>query len=98
VTLEDIIEDIHALDEDLRTYERKYGVLSETFYESYSRGEEPADEAWVQDWSDWAGAYQIWMRRREAYRKAIESLRTEDKPLATLIAQTARHVPLPISA
>ncbi|MGQ0602488.1 MAG: hypothetical protein ACT4QE_12440 [Anaerolineales bacterium] len=98
MTLEEVIEDIHALDEDLRTYERKYGVLSETFYESYARGEEPADEAWVQDWTDWAGAYQIWLRRRDAYRKAIESLRADNKPLATLIAKTARHVSLPVSA
>jgi hypothetical protein len=64
MTLEDVVQDIHALEEDLRKYERKYGVLSETFYEPYSRGEEPDDESWVKDWADWAGAYQIWLRRR----------------------------------
>jgi len=32
-------------------------VLSETFYESYTSGEEPEDEFWVMDWADWAGAY-----------------------------------------
>ncbi len=65
LTLQDIIADIHALNEDLGMYERKYGVLSETFYESYTRGEEPEDESWVLDWADWAGAYKIWLRRRE---------------------------------
>ena len=54
--LDDIVQDIHVLEQDLQTYERKYGVLSETFYESYLKGEEPADDAWVMDWSMWAGA------------------------------------------
>ncbi len=39
--LQEIVDDIHALREDIEAYERKYGVLSETFYESYMKGEEP---------------------------------------------------------
>ena len=31
MTLEDILQDIHACEETMLTYERKYGVLSETF-------------------------------------------------------------------
>ncbi len=34
MTLQEIITDIHALKEDLEAYERKYGVLSETFHVS----------------------------------------------------------------
>jgi len=45
--LTDILQDIHALEDEIRDYERKYGVLSETFYESYMAGEEPPDDAWV---------------------------------------------------
>jgi len=59
MTLQDIIADIHALYEDIGVYERKYGVLSETFYESYMSGEEPEDDSWILDWADWAGAYKI---------------------------------------
>ena len=59
MTLDDILHDIHVLEQDLQTYERKYGVLSETFYESYMKGEEPADDAWVMDWSAWAGTYDL---------------------------------------
>ncbi|MEK7325080.1 MAG: hypothetical protein AAB217_07470 [Chloroflexota bacterium] len=76
MTLEDILEDIHALEEDLRKYERKYGVLSETFYETYAKGEEPDDEAWAKDWADWAGAYQIWLRRKEEYRSLARHRKT----------------------
>jgi len=72
MTLQEIITDIHALREDLEAYERKYGVLSETFYESYTNGEEPVDESWVLDWSDWAGAYKIWLRRHEPYCKVFK--------------------------
>lgn len=32
MTLQEIIADLHALKDDLETYERKYGVLSETFH------------------------------------------------------------------
>ena len=68
LTLRDIIADIQSLSNDLTIYERKYRVLSETFYESYQRGEEPEDESWVMDWADWAGAYKIWLRRQEQYQ------------------------------
>ena len=73
--LQETMADIHALSDDMEAYERKYGVLSETFYESYMSGEEPKDDAWVLDWADWAGAYKILLRRQEQYRRAIQALR-----------------------
>jgi len=76
MTLQEIIADIYALNEDLEAYERKYGVLSETFYESYMNGEEPEDDTWVLGWADWAGAYKILLRHREQYRHAIQALQT----------------------
>ena len=35
MTLDDIMLDIYALEDEMRIYERKYGVLSETFYDFY---------------------------------------------------------------
>jgi hypothetical protein len=70
----DVVRDIHARESDLKNYERKYGVLPETFYEAYQSGEEPAEDAWVMDWSDWSGAYEIWLHRREQYREMIRTL------------------------
>jgi hypothetical protein len=98
MTLDEILQDIHTLEEDLLAFERKYGVLSETFYESYISGEEPADDAWVLDWSDWAGAYEVWLRRRKQYQKIIQSLREDSQPLADIIARTARREPIPVSS
>lgn len=98
MTLDDLLQDIYALETEMHTYERKYGVLSETFYESYKSGEEPPEEAWVRDWTAWASAYQLWLRRREQYQAAIRTLRTEGQTIADMIAKTARHEPIPIPA
>ena len=72
MTLQEIIEDIHALYKDLEVYERKYGILSETFYELYQSGAEPQQESWVLDWADWAGVYKILVRRRDQCRGTID--------------------------
>ena len=98
MTLDDLLQDIYALEDEMRTYERKYGVLSETFYDSYSAGEEPADEAWVRDWTAWASAYQLWIRRREQYQAALQALRSTTPALSALIEKTARHERISIPA
>lgn len=98
LTLDDIVQDIHVLEQDLQNYERKYGVLSETFHASYLRGEEPADDAWVMDWSMWAGAYEVWLRRRAQYQAAILKLQAQTPVLATIIERTARRESIPVPA
>lgn len=98
MTLDEILQEIHTLEEDLETYERKYGVLSETFYESYIAGEEPPDDAWVLDWTRWASAYKVWLRRCEQYRIAIGTLRAQTASLSEVIQKAARHESIPISA
>jgi broad specificity phosphatase PhoE len=99
MTLDEILQGIHALEEDLLVFERKYGILTETFYEAYRRGEEPEDDAWVLDWSEWAGTYEILLDLQERYRRAIESLLQEPNisSLSHLIGQTARHEPLAVT-
>ena len=98
MTLQDIIIDIHALNEDIQAYERKYGVLSETFYESYINGEDPKDDSWVLDWADWAGAYKILLRRREQYRRTIQVLREQTPALASVIERTVQREPIPVAS
>ncbi len=98
MTLQEIIADIHALTEDLEVYERKFGVLSETFYELYLSGEEPGAETWVLDWADWAGAYKILLRRQEQYRRTIEALRQQTSSLSNVIEKTSRHEPIPVAS
>ena len=93
MTLDEILRDIHALEEDLLVFERKYGVLSDTFYQSYQRGEEPSNESWVLDWSEWGATYELVQERRKRYSEAVEQLLTQhsDLSLSQLIEQTARR-------
>ncbi|MEA3310471.1 MAG: hypothetical protein U9Q70_13315 [Chloroflexota bacterium] len=100
MTLDEILRDIHAMEEDLLVFERKYGVLTETFYTAYQRGEEPEDEHWVLDWSEWAGTYEILLERQERYRQAINSLLQQATPptISSLIGRSARYEPLPVAA
>ena len=65
----------------------------------YSSGEEPEDDAWVLDWSDWAGTYQILLRRQEQYRRTIQDLQTQQShSLVDVIGKTARREPIPIAS
>ena len=93
-----ILQDIYALEDEMRDYERKYGVLSETFYESYMAGEEPPNDAWMLDWTAWASAYKVWLRRREQYQAAVHTLRIKAPDYASVIERTARRESIPIPA
>ena len=97
--LGEILQDIHAMREDLLVFERKYGVLTETFYQAYKNGEEPEDDAWVLDWNEWAGTYEILLQRQELYRQAVQALLEQESisSLSHLIARTARREPLPVA-
>lgn len=97
MTLDEIVQDIHALEEDLSTYERKYGVLSETFYAAYVQGEEPPEVSWVADWNDWAAAHEIWVDRRQRYQNAIEALQKQTR-LIDLIQRAAHRESIPVPA
>lgn len=72
MNLQSILADIHALEEDLLAFERKYGVRSETFYAAYASGEEPEDDSWVLDFTEWASVYRTWLSRQAEYREAGE--------------------------
>lgn len=96
MTLDEILRDIHAMREDLLVFERKYGVPTEVFYEAYQQGEEPADSAWVLDWSQWAGTNEVLAERLAAYRDIVNQLLSNRTVtgFSQLIERTARHEPL----
>jgi len=91
MNLDDLLHDIHLLEDELRSYERKYNVLSETFYEAYQNGEEPPDDAWVLEWTAWASAYKTLCDFRKKYFDAIAKLQAESDSVADFIARAARH-------
>ena len=64
MNVREILTDIHALEEELLEFERKYGLRSETFYAAYMGGEEAEDDDWVLDFSEWASVYRTWLDRQ----------------------------------
>lgn len=96
MTISDVVKDIHALDADLENYERKYGLLSETFYEAYRTGEEPTNDAWVMDWNAWAGAYEIWLHRKSQYQDLMRQL-TDQTNVSEILQRAARREPIELA-
>ena len=74
MTLQDILADIHSLEEDMLAFERKYGLRSETFHAAYVSGEEPEDDSWVLDFGEWASVYRTWLSRQAAYRDTVQQI------------------------
>ncbi len=72
ITLDDIIEDLSAVEPLLLNYEKKYKVRTPHFYKLYKQGK--LEERW--DFIDWAGLYEIKLDREETYEQlADEALR-----------------------
>lgn len=87
MTLYELLVDIHALNEQLAKFEKKYGLLSEAFYQWYIQGHEPEDDAWVLDFSMWAGFYKIKLARENEYNELLQDALQQEDGLARIISQ-----------
>jgi hypothetical protein len=77
MTLNEILQDIHGLDERLRKLEERYAILSEDMYALYRLGELEQTEDIIR----WVGYYELRQKRQRAYTEAqrarLLSLRKE---------------------
>jgi hypothetical protein len=85
MTIRETLADIHALERQMLEFEGRYGVRSDVFYAAYRSREEPADDSWVIDFSEWAGVYQAWLERQAEYREAIDRGRRGGVSMASLV-------------
>jgi len=85
MTLHEILADIHALEEDLLAFERKYGIRSETFFAAYTSGEEPEEDTWVLDFGEWASIYRTWLVRQADYRNEVQRRQLNTDSLTGLV-------------
>lgn len=80
-TLDDIIEDLIAVEPLLLNYEKKYKVRTPHFYKLYKAGK--LEERW--DFIDWAGLYEIKLDRDQAYEElasdALQQLSFKTEPI-----------------
>lgn len=90
MNLQELLADIHALEEEMLSFERKYGIRSETFYAAYVSGGEPEDDRWVLDFGEWASVYRTWLARQADYRNEIQRLQRNAPSLAGLIHVATR--------
>ncbi|MDZ7288545.1 MAG: hypothetical protein ONB44_02425 [candidate division KSB1 bacterium] len=67
ITLDDLIEDLVAVEPLLLNYEKKYRVRTPDFYKLYKQGK--LEERW--DFIDWASLYEIKLDREQAYQALI---------------------------
>jgi hypothetical protein len=81
ITLSDILDDIRAAEDGLHKFERRYWLSSEQFYNLYTQGLLDDGEN-SEDFSEWAGHYKLWQKRRAALE------RISDNRLASLRQQT----------
>lgn len=86
--LHDILTDIHALEEEMLNFERKYGIRSETFYSAYINGEEPENEEWVLDFGEWGSIYKTWLTRQADYRIEVQRIQPQQNSLSGLVQVT----------
>ncbi len=87
--MHNILSDIHALEEELMDFERKYGIRSETFYSAYMSGEEPENEEWVLDFGEWASVYRTWLTRQAEYRNEVQRVQRNSISVKGLIHVSA---------
>lgn len=88
MNIREILTDIHALEEELLQFERRYGIRSETFYAAYISGEEPEDDNWVLDFGEWASVYKTWLARQAEYRNEIQRVQRQAPSLVGLIQES----------
>ncbi len=89
MTTQQLLTDIHVLENELLEFERKYGVRSETFFAAYESGEEPENDAWALDFGEWASVYRTWLARQAEYRNEIARVQRKTSSLAGLIHAAA---------
>lgn len=87
--LQGLLTDIHALEQELLQFERRYGVRSETMYAAYVAGEEPEDDSWVMDFGEWASIYKLWLRRQAEYRNEVQRRQYSHNSLRGLVHVSA---------
>ncbi len=82
MSLMQIIQDIHAMDEELWHYENRYGLRTPYFYELYQAGKlQDEDPVEARDYADWAACYDIKRHREELYdtliRDALQAVQSQ---------------------
>lgn len=70
ISIDDILQDLQAIDPIILQYEQKYRLLSPYFYKLYQAGK--LEERW--DFMDWAALYEIKLDREKEYQQRFSEV------------------------
>ena len=84
-----LIREIHWIEWQLRTFEQKYGVLSQDFFQAMESGQlsefDDGEEPRFRDFLEWHGLYKLWQSREQTYRELLRQQSLTDQLRRTLI-------------
>jgi hypothetical protein len=73
--LQQLVREIHWIEWQLRTFEDRYGILSQDFYQAMESGAlvefDDGEGAHFQDFIEWHGLYKVWQSRQQSYRERL---------------------------
>ncbi len=72
-TLQDILDDIHAVERELQKYEKKYRARSDSFYECFMAG--LIEDAGNFDFQMWAGNFESKRDLEQLYKELVSTQR-----------------------
>ncbi len=67
--LQEILEDLHAAENKCQQFEKRYGLLSEYFFNAYSNGS--LEDDGNLDFAEWAGFFKSKQDRLRRYRAFV---------------------------
>jgi len=73
MTIDEILKDIHAIQEHLKNFEERYKLLSADFYKLYQANKLEQSR----DFIEWLGFYEILLDREREYKKLLKKQITE---------------------
>jgi hypothetical protein len=70
MTLAELIESSYALAEQIKQYEKKYGITSADFYQLFIQGKlDDGEYEQTEEYCEWAGLYEIKLKREQQFRE-----------------------------
>ncbi len=99
ITLDEIIQDIHAMDQELWHYEARYGLRSQYFYVLYKAGKlRDLDSLETRDYTDWAACYEVKRHREELYDALVRDAlqQAQSQPAVSLAGLKLALTPTPV--
>lgn len=91
MNVQQIVDDVYALNRHLQVFEKKYALSSADFYEMYVQGElDDGEFEQTRDFVEWAGFYKIKLELERDFqrlsRQRVRAIRVVRAPLVPATA------------